>query len=105
MQYETTDRRTRAVKYLQQYTRAMRDVIERFVELFWDQEVTDEENLIAFENYESELETAYTTSARSTRHTGVTVPKRSSTNISTSTKYATAVPETFGNHSCKNMSL
>ena len=51
MQYE---------KYLQQYTRAMRDVIERFVELFWDQEVTDEENLIAFENYESELETAYT---------------------------------------------
>ena len=60
MQYETTDRRTRAVKYLQQYTRAMRDVIERFVELFWDQEVTDEENLIAFENYESELETAYT---------------------------------------------
>ena len=60
MQYETTDRRTRAVKYLQQYTRAMRDVIERFAELFWDQEVTDEENLIAFENYESELETAYT---------------------------------------------
>ena len=43
MQYETTDWRTRAVKYLQQYTRAMRDVIERFVELFWDQDVTDEE--------------------------------------------------------------
>lgn len=60
MQYETTDWRTRAVKYLQQYTRAMRDVIERFVELFWDQDVADEENLIAFENYESELETAYT---------------------------------------------
>lgn len=60
MQYETTDWRTRAVKYLQQYTRAMRDVIERFVELFWDQDVTEEENLIAFENYESELETAYT---------------------------------------------
>lgn len=32
------------------------------------------------------------TSARSTRHTGVTVPKRSSTNISTSTKYATGRP-------------
>jgi hypothetical protein len=32
---------------------------ERFVELFWDQEATDEENLAAFENYESELETAY----------------------------------------------
>lgn len=59
MQYETTDWRTRSVKYLRQYTRAMRDVIERFVELFWDQEATDEENLAAFENYESELETAY----------------------------------------------
>jgi len=59
MQYETTDWRTRAVKYLRQYTRAMRDVIERFVELFRDQEATDEENLAAFENYESELETAY----------------------------------------------
>lgn len=59
MQYETTDWRARAVKYLRQYTRAIRDVIERFVELFWDQEATDEENLAAFENYESELETAY----------------------------------------------
>lgn len=59
MQYETTDWRTRAVKYLQRYTRAMRDVIERFVELFWDQDATDEENLMAFEHYESELETAY----------------------------------------------
>lgn len=52
-----------------------------------------------------EVRASGATSARSTRHTGVTVPKRSSTNISTSTKYATAVPETFGNHSCKNMSL
>ena len=59
MQNETTDWRTRAVKYLYRYTRAMRDVIERFVELFWDQDATDEENLMAFENYESELETAY----------------------------------------------
>lgn len=46
----------------------------------------------------SNLGTFYTAHRR-------TVPKRSSTNISTSTKYATAVPETFGNHSCKNMSL
>lgn len=60
MQYETTDWRTRAVKYLHRYTRAMRDVIERFVELFWDQDATDEENLRAFEYYESELETVYT---------------------------------------------
>ncbi len=59
MQNETTDWRTRAVKYLHRYTRAMRDVIERFVELFWDRDATDEENLMAFENYESELETAH----------------------------------------------
>ena len=60
MQYKTEDWHARAVKYLQQYTRAMRDVIERFVELFWDRAGADEENLIAFEHYESELETAYT---------------------------------------------
>lgn len=37
----------------------MRDVIERFVELFWDQDATEEENLMAFECYENELQTAY----------------------------------------------
>lgn len=37
----------------------MRDVIERFVELFWDQNASDEENLAAFEYYEDELQTAY----------------------------------------------
>lgn len=60
MQYETANWRERAVKYLHKYTRAMRDVIERFVELFWDQDATDEENLMAFENYESELEITFT---------------------------------------------
>ncbi|BBL00426.1 hypothetical protein A3BBH6_06620 [Alistipes onderdonkii subsp. vulgaris] len=37
----------------------MRDIIERFVELFWDRDISDEENLLAFENYEAELQSAY----------------------------------------------
>lgn len=58
MAQETT-RHERAVKYLRKNTRAMRNVIERFVELFWDQDATEEENLMAFECYENELQTAY----------------------------------------------
>lgn len=49
----------RAVNYLRKHTRAMWDIIERFVELFWDQELPDEENLVAFENYESEMQRAF----------------------------------------------
>ena len=47
-----------AVNFLRKNTRATRDVIERFVELFWDQNASDEENLVAFECYEDELQTA-----------------------------------------------
>lgn len=55
----STDWRGQAVAYLRRHTRAMRDCIERFVELFWDQDISDEENLLAFENYEAELQDAY----------------------------------------------
>ena len=59
MLQETTTGCEGAVKFLRKNTRAMRDVIERFVELFWDQNASDEENLAAFEYYEDELQTAY----------------------------------------------
>lgn len=59
MSQETTTGCERAVNYLRKNTRAMRDVIERFVELFWDQNASDQENLVAFECYEDELQTAY----------------------------------------------
>lgn len=45
----------RAVNYLRKHTRAIWDLIERFVESFRDQEISDEENLVAFENYESKI--------------------------------------------------
>ena len=59
MQQEPTIWRERAVAYLRRHTRAMWDSIERFVELFWDQNISDEENLLAFQNYEAELQDAY----------------------------------------------
>ena len=59
MQQEPTTWREKAVAYLCRHTRAMREAIERFVELFWDRDVSDEENLLAFESYEAELQSAY----------------------------------------------
>lgn len=55
----STDWRGQAGAYLRRHTRAMWDSIERFVELFWDQNISDEENLLAFQNYEAELQDAY----------------------------------------------
>ena len=34
-------------------------VIERFVDLFWDRYLSDEENLMAFEDYEADFQSAY----------------------------------------------
>lgn len=59
MRQTTATWRERAVAYLCRHTRAMQAVIERFVDLFWDQNISDEENLLAFENYEAELQNAY----------------------------------------------
>lgn len=59
MRQTTATWRERAVAYLRRHTRAMQAVIERFVDLFWDRDVSDEENLMAFENYEAELQNAY----------------------------------------------
>lgn len=59
MQQTTATWRERAVAYLRRHTRAMQAVIERFVNLFWDQDISDEDNLLAFENYEAELQNAY----------------------------------------------
>ena len=59
MQQEPVTWRERAVAYLCRHTRAMRAVIERFVDLFWNQDISDEENLLAFESYEAELQSAY----------------------------------------------
>lgn len=59
MQQTTTTWRERAVAYLRRYTCAMQDIIERFVGLFWDCDLSDEENLLAFESYEAELQNAY----------------------------------------------
>ena len=51
--------RERAVAYLCRHTHAMRDIIERFVDLFWDRYLSDEENLMAFEDYEADFQSAY----------------------------------------------
>ncbi|WP_141417653.1 hypothetical protein [Alistipes onderdonkii] len=59
MQQTTITWHERAIAYLRRHTCAMRDIIERFVELFWDRDISDEENLLAFENYEAELQSAY----------------------------------------------
>lgn len=34
-------------------------VIERFVDLFWDRYLSDEENLMAFEDYEADFQSTY----------------------------------------------
>lgn len=59
MLQETTTGCERAVNYLRKNTHAMWDVIERFVELFWDHDASDEENLAAFECYEDEIQIVY----------------------------------------------
>ena len=59
MQQDLSTWRERAVAYQSRHTRAMRDIIERFVDLFWNRYLSDEENLLAFENYESEIQSAY----------------------------------------------
>lgn len=60
MQQDLSTWRERAVAFLCRHTRAMRDIIERFVDLFWNRYLSDEENLLAFESYESEIQSAYT---------------------------------------------
>lgn len=59
MQQEPAIWRERAVAYLCRHTRAMWAVIERFVDLFWDRYLSDEENLMAFEDYEADFQSAY----------------------------------------------
>ena len=44
----------RAVRMLERHTDALTDVILRFVELNWDPESSDEENLDRFETYQAE---------------------------------------------------
>jgi len=53
-------RREQAIGFLQRRTDALRDVIERFVDLDWDPEASDEENLERFSVYQAELSSAYT---------------------------------------------
>lgn len=48
-----------AVEYLQRHTRAAHDVICRFVELYWELELSLEENLFWFENYMAEFQNCY----------------------------------------------
>lgn len=43
-----------AVRVLESHTDALMDVILRFVELNWDPESSDEENLDRFETYQAE---------------------------------------------------
>lgn len=59
MEQETLTWDERAIQYLRKNTSAKQDVMERFVELFWDQDATEEDNLMAFQYYENELQTAY----------------------------------------------
>lgn len=53
-------RREQAIGFLQRRTDALRDVIERFVDLDWDPEASDEENLERFSVYQAELSAAFT---------------------------------------------
>lgn len=48
-------RREQAIDFLQRRTNALRDVIERFVDLDWDPEASDEENLERFDTYLAEF--------------------------------------------------
>ena len=60
MQQEPVIWRERAVAYLRCRTRTMREVIKRFVYLFWDRDVSDEADLSAFESCKPEIQSAYT---------------------------------------------
>lgn len=60
MQQEPVIWRERAVAYLRCRTRTMREVIERFVDLFWDRYLSDEDDLLAFESCKPEIQSTYT---------------------------------------------
>lgn len=60
MQQEPVIWRKRAVAYFRCHTRTMREVIERFVDLFWDRYLSDEEDLSAFESCKPEIQSTYT---------------------------------------------
>ena len=59
MQQEYRTWRERTIAFLRRHTHAMWAVIERFVDLFWDRYLSDEENLMAFEDYEADFQSAY----------------------------------------------
>lgn len=48
-----------AIEFLLNNTHALQDVIERFVELYWQNDISEEENLVLFEEYENEMQTVY----------------------------------------------
>lgn len=57
---ESAYRREQAIDFLQRRTDALRDVIERFVDLDWDPEASDDENLERFSVYLAELSETFT---------------------------------------------
>lgn len=56
---EITQWQDEAIEYLQRNTPAAHDVICRFVELYWELELSLEENLFWFENYMAEFQNCY----------------------------------------------
>lgn len=50
--------REQAIRFLLKHTTAFRDAIEHFVDSYWVQDATQEENLDLFETYQDEYLTA-----------------------------------------------
>lgn len=48
-----------AIEFLFTNTHAPKDVIERFVELYWHNDISNEENLMQFEEYENGMQEVY----------------------------------------------
>lgn len=60
MQTPSQNWHTRAARFLAKHTRASEAIIERFIELYWQHDADNDENLTAFQTYSAELSDAFT---------------------------------------------
>lgn len=53
------DSREHAINFLLENTLAIRDTIERFVDMYWQIDISDEDNLELFYDYEAQFQEIY----------------------------------------------